>query len=68
MKYLHLTNFVYSASANGIGSVNYGNLAHLPVFNTKPIFTILSRGVVGLNLVLSDKVFFSVDSGSLGHA
>ena len=27
-----------------------------------------SRGVVGLNLVLSDKVFFSVDSGSLGHA
>ena len=27
-----------------------------------------SRGVVGMNLVLSDKVFFSVDSGSLGHA
>ena len=27
-----------------------------------------SRGVVGLNLVLSDKVFFSVDSGSLGHS
>ena len=27
-----------------------------------------SRGVMGLNLVLSDKVFFSVDSGSLGHA
>ena len=26
-----------------------------------------SQGVVGLNLVLSDKVFFSVDSGSLGH-
>ena len=26
------------------------------------------RGVVGLNLVLSDKVFFSVDSGSLGHS
>ena len=27
-----------------------------------------SRGVVGLNLVLSDKGFFTVDSGSLGHA
>ena len=26
-----------------------------------------SRGVMGLNLVLLDKVFFSVDSGSLGH-
>ena len=29
--------------------------------------TTYSQGVVGLNLVLSDKVFFSVDSGSLGH-
>ena len=27
----------------------------------------ICQEVVGLNLVLSDKVFFSVDSGSLGH-
>ena len=44
------------------------DVGNIPPANTiTKCDTCNSQGVVGLNLVLSDKVFFAVESGSLGH-